>query len=266
MSDLYTCKVLQDKTVTLSAAEIVDLFPVTYDWSEEFLLENMNGIASFDDLYSEVGDLIKKEGSDKITDKFHDCSFFSSSRYKDMAALLKGDLAKSFTPKDSYTLEGFYLGNNLLAQLLPDQFSPVPLKQLTIEVVTVHPDAGFNSSNKPFTVRLLKDLETPSHSLFYKWFEKQKKGSIYDESFGGLEESVYAMIAGSKRVSLTDMHVSDKNFWKENKSKWWYKELHGYLTEDSDSNPYQIATFLIHVHPSWMPQNHEGKLFTSAAY
>jgi hypothetical protein len=270
MSDYYLCKVLSDKVVTMTGTEMVTAIPIRSNWKEEFLLDVENNASDFGEFYTMIREFISQNGPDKALADFYQCSFFHPGNYRHLSQLLFTDLAKELKPEDCFDLEGYYFGNNLLAELMPKHFKPAPLRQISIDVVTINPDSGFPEDgtllNKDLCIRILADLEGRENSKLYQWFNNMKPDCFYEPNFGGVEESVYAIMVGAKRTETINMEVESKEFWNRCRNKWWAGPLQGKLTKNSDYKPYQAVNFMIYIHPSWLPERLPDKPFRSIAY
>ncbi|MCP4521334.1 MAG: hypothetical protein GY827_06540 [Cytophagales bacterium] len=272
MSTLYDCKITQDSIIHPTGSEIVTIFPVHSDWwQDEYLFDGCKEPKDFADFREQIKNYIEEKGPQKALDSFYHTYFFPKNHYQHLINLLHGNLAEEVKEDDLHNLENYYFGHNLLAELMPSLFKLYPIRKVCIDVVTIHPDAGFPEGdsvlhllNKDFCIRLLADAEG-EHSKLSNWFNSKVAGSFYEYNFGGLGEAVYAMICGARRIDTIDLQVQSEDFWETHKDKWWHY-LKNHLESDSDYKPYQAVSFEIYLHPSWLGNSLTGLQFDSAAY
>lgn len=263
---LYKCKITENIITMPSGSELFNALNGS-DWLQElkYWLMDSKGIETFMDFRKSFKSYVEKLGQDEVLDRISDNFFLSKKHYKRISSLLHSNLAKEVKADDFYYLEGFYCGNNLLSELLPKYFNKAPLRHITIDVVTVNEDAGFPNPmiDKDFCIRLLAEADGGMNSCLYRQFGD----SFYEVNFGGQGESVYSIIAGVKRVETIDMEVEKQEFWDKYTDKWWYslKNLDVFRAESSNK-PYQVITYEVYIHPSWLSETLRTEPFDSTAF
>lgn len=267
---LYNCKITKDSIITPMGYELLNLLPslnFNENWLPELLcwLEDENGVETFEDFRKRFKSYVDKFGQDMVLEKLSDNYFFSRGNYKRLSSLLHSNLAEGIKSDDFYFLEGYYFGNNFLSELLPKYFHPASLRQIKMDVVTVNEDAGFPNTilDKDFCIRLLVDADGGMDSRLYKHFNN----GFYEENFGGKGEDVYSIVAGAKRIGIIDMEVENPEFWDNNSHKWWasLKDIDVFQAA-SNNKPFQVITYLIYIHPSWLGRSLSTEPFDSTAY
>lgn len=148
--------------------------------------------------------------------------------------------------------------NNLFSEIMGEQENVIDVAKLKLEVVSIHPDAGFpkyrynakmtKSDERRFLIRLLSHIKDHSSSdnPIEKWFNERNMTTNEDAGFYE-EEILWGFSRDKKSIKIKP---GGKAFWKKHEDKWW-NYLESSLDEVSDNKPFEVVTYEVILHPAW---------------
>lgn len=273
MSILYQVRVLSSENKVIPSEELYELHTDSSRKNLQFELSRLQmdtweeeKIIRFQKFKEILADNLKSE---------HD--FFKAfaclpDRNKDAIA----DIEENYElnrAKRLFSCESFTF-HQLLSEIFPGKFTLLPATEVILEVVSVHPDAGYpvkrrndrvlSNDNKKFALRLLSDIYDVidrKNNIIYNWFDAEKKGSFYALDLPGYEKILW----GIEMIQSIIIKPSSKAFWKKHENVWWKPIYDDY--GESDNQPYEYRKLRTILPLGWFPEiSSETQSFYSVAF
>ncbi len=169
-----------------------------------------------------------------------------------------------------------FVYHQLLAELFPAQFKALNVTEVVLEIVSIHPDAGYPTKRindrvllnekKRFALRLLSDIysgatEKMAHDVIYRWFETKQPDSFYDSDLEDFDKILW----GIETVESITIKPTSQVFWKKYEEAWWGPVFSDY--PESINKPYEFQKLRIILPLGWFPEfTAESQIFDSTAF
>lgn len=240
------------------------------------VLSSKNKVISVEELYELHTDIFKEITADLPQNKQ---IFFEAVRDNpnlDQNAI--SDLEANYELHQAKRLFDYetFLFHQLLSERFPDQYTALPVTEVILEVVSIHPDAGFpvkgrngrglGNVNKQLALRMLADVneivdgEIQEGTIFH-WFDDKVKGSFYHSDLDGCDKIIWEMEILERII----IKPSSKAFWKKHENVWWKETFRD--CPKSDHMPYEYRKQRIILPLGWFPEiPFESRIYASVAF
>ncbi len=181
----------------------------------------------------------------------------------DQLPAFRASYAHPFPMEETFDYRVF-VANQLFAAVADDERLSRPALRLSLELVSMHPDAGFpkfrhnammtKSNERRFLTRTLATFHGPTDTVrpVARWFET-RGGDAIALDFGPRHPQPNAdhVVWGFERSKGLKIRPENEAFWRRYADTWWAPGLRGVLTENSNNQPYEVVAYEVLLHPGW---------------
>lgn len=275
MSTLYNFKIMSSKNSIIPSDVLYELHTDSSCKNLRFELKRLNIDASQEEKVVRFR-RFKEILHDKLSNEREFFAAFENVPALNETAIM--NLENNYERKQAQELFHCktFVYHQLLSELFPSKFTALKVTEVMLEMVSVHPDAGYPTKRindrvllndkKKLALRLLSDIypgidEKKAQDVIYRWFESKKQGSFFDSALEDFDKIVW----GIETVESIVIKPTSKAFWKKHENAWWKPIFNNY--SESDNKPYEFQKLRIVLPLGWFPEfAAESEVFDSAAF
>jgi hypothetical protein len=270
MSTLYLAKVCTDELAQLSAEQVGTAIAIDPNELDDIARQlglrlNAPTTAQF------LGGV-----SDRLSDAALVAKLSEEFKLNQLGSLLSAERPDldGADPTDLYFLPRAWFAATLLGTRSPHQ---ARARRLVVELVSVHPDAGFppekEYEQRRFGLQLLVELDNiPREEQRIEAFFRDRVEDCEGVTnvTGDAEDVVPGVVWHCSRSACEELSF-DAGYWDQHADAWWAQAkvsgipLRDYLDGPSDNKPFARATYSLLFHPGWVVQP-KSEPFNSTAF